>query len=133
MLQQPQQMSLCLSHQPLITTGLYKLMTPDNYSSLNQLLAVTAHVQRFIDNLQLSTEASRITPLTSTELSNAKQRWIKHCQEQAFPSEILALKTTGQTRQTNKSPCLVNNYNSFLTVPDSCGVHVEDAFTMPYK
>ena len=110
-------------------TGLHQIMISDNYSSLNRLLAVTAYFQRFVNNLRLSAEARRITPLTSTELNTAKQRWIKHCQEQAFPSEILALKTTGQTRQTNKSPCLVRQLRLFLDSGGllQCGGRIHNA------
>ena len=94
--------------------GLHQVMTPENYSSLNRLLAVTAYIQRFVDNLRLSDGARKVTPLSSAELSTAKRRWIKHCQEQAFSSEISALKSTGQIRQTNKSTCLVRQLRLFL-------------------
>ena len=94
--------------------GLHQVMTPENYSSLNRLLAVTAYIQRFFDNLRLSDGARKVTPLSPAELSTAKQRWIKHCQEQAFSSEISALKSTGQIRQTNKSTCLVRQLRLFL-------------------
>ena len=95
-------------------TVLHQVMAPEDCSSLNRLISVTAYIHHFIDNLRLSEGARRVTPLTSTELNTAKQRWIKHYQEQAFSGEISALKTTRQTRQTNKSTCLVRQLRLFL-------------------
>ena len=95
-------MNLWFSHQLLVITPAL-----GNYSSLDQLLAVTAYVQHFVNNLRLSQNARRTTPLTPTELNSAKQKWIKNCQEQAFASEISALKTAGKTKHTNRKPCLV--------------------------
>ena len=94
--------------------GLHIVITPDKFSSLEILLTVTAYVQWFIDNLRLLQEARRVGPLTSTELSTAKQKWIKNCQEQAFASEISILKSAGKKKHVNKTPNLVRQLRLFL-------------------
>jgi len=68
-------------------------------------------------------------PLTPTKLSSAKQKWIKNCQEQAFASEISALKTAGKTKHTNKKPCLVKQLRLFLHNDGlmRCGGHIYNA------
>ena len=72
-------------------TGLHQVITLTNYSSLNKLLAVTAYVYRYINNLRRS--KPRLTgPLTAEELNSAQTRWIQNCQERVYQREMSSAK-----------------------------------------
>ena len=69
---------------PLIqsSSGLHKVITPDNYSSLERLLAVTAYVQCFVYNLKRPWDARMIGPPNSR---------VECCQTemgQGFPDQV---------------------------------------------
>ena len=80
-----------------------KIITPHNYSSLERLLAVTAYVQCFTDNLKRSQNLRMTGPLTSKELNTARLQWIKTCQEGTFANELLTLKPQQGTKHRNKT------------------------------
>ena len=87
--------------------GLHRIITSDNYSSLEQLLAVTAYVQWFIANLKQRKPSRSTGPLNPGELNSARLEWIKACQEQTFTSEISAPKSQHGTKHSKKIPILV--------------------------
>ena len=95
-------------------TGLHRIITPDNYSSLERLLAVTAYVQRFINNLKQHQQSRATGPLTQTELNTARMKWIRTCQEQIFTIEISALKSQHSNKCSSKTPILVRQLRLFL-------------------
>lgn len=93
-------------------SGLHHIIQVTDYSSLNRLLAVTAYVHRFINNLCRS-QPRQSGPLTAKELGSAKMRWVKNCQEQSYPREIASIKSKpGQTGTTK--PSLVRQLRLFV-------------------
>lgn len=96
------------------STGLHKIVTPDNYSSLERLLAVTAYVQRFINNLKQCQQSRTTGPLTPAEFNTARLKWIKTCQEQIFASEISTLKSQHGAKHSNKTSPLIRRLRLFL-------------------
>ena len=106
---------VCPSNTPIqSSSGVHRIITPDNYSSLERLLAVTAYVQRFIANLKQRQPSKPTGPLNPAELNTVRLKWIKVCQEQAFTSEISALKSQHGTKRSNKTSILVRQLRLFL-------------------
>ena len=60
---------------PRHNIGLHEIITLDNYSSLDRLLAVTAYVQRFVDNCRSRSIKNR-GPLQPSELTAVHLQWI---------------------------------------------------------
>jgi len=108
------------------STGLHKVISPDNYSSLERLLAVTAYVQRFIDNLKQSQDGRMTGPLNATELNTARLKWIKASQDQVFINEISTLKSQTASK---KSSSLVRQLRLFLDSDGflRCGGRIHNA------
>ena len=96
------------------SSGVHRIITPDNYSSLERLLAVTAYVQWFIANLKQRQPSKPTGPLNPAELNTVRLKWIKACQEQAFTSEISALKSQHGAKCSNKTSILVRQLQLFL-------------------
>ena len=93
-------------------TGLYQIITLTNYSSLNRLLAVTAYMYRYINNLRRS--KPRLNgPLTAEELNSAQIRWIRNCQEHVYPKEISSAKSKPGRTKANAPP-LVRQLRLFV-------------------
>ena len=106
---------VCPSNTPIqSSTGIHRIISPDNYSSLKRLKAVTAYAQWFIANLKQRQPSRPTGPLNPTELNTARLEWIKACQEQTFTSEILALKSQHGTKCSNKISILVRQLRLFL-------------------
>ena len=68
--------------------GLHHIIKITDHSSLNRLLAVTAYVNRCINNLCRS-QPRQSGPLTPKELSSARMRWI-----QTLPRTVLSEKNS---------------------------------------
>ena len=62
-------------------TGLHQAIKLTSFSSLNRLLAVTAYVYRYVNNLCKS-QPKLTGPLTAAELSCAQRRWVQECQKE---------------------------------------------------
>ena len=71
--------------------GLHRAITLTNYSSLNRLLAVTAYVYRYTNNLRKS-QPKLTGPLTAEEFRSAQTRWVRNCQERIYPNELASSK-----------------------------------------
>ena len=106
---------VCPSNTPIqSSSGVHRIITPDNYSSLERLLAVTAYVQWFIANLKQCKPLKPTGPLNPAELNTARLKWLRACQELAFTSEISALKSQHGTKRSNKASILVRQLRLFL-------------------
>ena len=98
-----------------------------DYSSLNRLLAVTAYVHRYINNLRRS-QSRQSGPLTVKELNSAKTRWVQNCLEQSYLREIASIKSKpGQSGM--KKPPLVRHLRLFVddTGLLRCGGQIHNA------
>ena len=69
--------------------GLHQLITVSNYSTLSKLLGVTAYVLRFVQNLRKPNK--KTGALTPSELHNARNEWIKNCQQVTYHQEISSM------------------------------------------
>jgi len=61
---------------------------PYEVSSWPRLLRITAYVQRFISRLRNPDVQNNSIFLTASEISQAKQYWIRTCQAASFPTEL---------------------------------------------
>ena len=68
-------------------TGLHRIITLTNYSTLHKLLAVTTYVHRFVFNC-LHHQTPQTGPLSADELHKAKMKWIADCQREVYWQEI---------------------------------------------
>jgi len=93
-------------------TGLHQVINITNYSSLNRLLAVTAYVYRYINNLHRS-QPRQSGPLTAKELSSAQMKLVQNCQQQTYPKEIASIKSKSVHSGTKKPP-LVRQLRLFI-------------------
>ena len=106
-----------------LTVGLHQVMNVTDFSTLYKLVAVTAYVLTFIENLC----GNHLTgQLTTAELQQAKQRWIKDCQHQTFLNEI---KNLQQNSCASKRLLLVRQLHLFLDENSClrCGGHLHNA------
>jgi len=79
------------------------------FSTLNQLIAMTAYVSQFIHNCRQGTTTSRITGLlTVSGLTQAHLQWLKQIPGSVFADEVRNLKVKG-----NRLP-LVRQLRLFL-------------------
>ena len=98
---------VCHPNTPIqSSTGLHKIITPDNYSSLECSVAVKAYVQHFIDNLKQSRDVRMIGPLTATELNTARLK-------QVFTSEISMLIHNAPLSDITRFPYLLPQKHDF--------------------
>lgn len=77
------------------------LLCLENYSKLEHVLRVTAYTQRFIFNLKHPQEL-RTGVLSTVELENSLNYWIKHIQRKAFSNEINSLINNRQIDCSSK-------------------------------
>ena len=73
------------------------------------MIRVTAYVRRFIYNCKTSTTKREISSLTTNELENATELWIRNCQERVYSEEIFNLKF-----KTEKRSSLVKQLRLYL-------------------
>ena len=66
--------------------GLHAIISIDRYNTLGKLLAVTAYVFRFTDNLRVVQK--RDGPITADELTRARFQWVKDTQQAVYRREI---------------------------------------------
>ena len=83
--------------QTPFTTGLRYVFNISNYSRLNRLLVVTAHVFRFIYNLRHPRQQCT-GPISVTELDRARKSWIGDCQKEVYWREITNLVSTSPSK-----------------------------------
>ncbi|XP_065911201.1 uncharacterized protein [Dysidea avara] len=92
--------------------GLHKIIQLNNYSSLHKLLAVTAYIYRFVNNLCRSRPKLH-GPLTAKELNSAQTRWIQACQELRYPLEMASAKSKCIRPEVKRLP-LVRQLRLFM-------------------
>lgn len=85
-----------------------QIINPNRFSDFKRLLRVTAWALRFVDTLRKRNNQKG--PLTSDELSNAEQFWIKIVQSDCFSPEICCIKNSKPLPKDSKLLCL----NPFL-------------------
>ena len=78
--------------------GLHQLITVSNFSTLSKLLSVTAYVLRFIQNVRKPSK--KTGALTTSELQNARNEWIKNCQQVTYHKEISNMLSKYSPRTT---------------------------------
>lgn len=106
-------------------SGLEKIIDIESYSTLTNLLYVTAFVLRFIEYVK--SHVSKSTgPITVCELNKAQRLWIKSCQLSAFSQEI---KNLQNNPTSNKCLLLVRQLRLFLYSYDllRCGGRIHNA------
>ena len=69
-----------------------------NYSTLNRLLAVTVYTYGYIANCKTQQQRRETGPLTPSEQRHALIVWVKQCQEEVYPREIMSLTTNSAKR-----------------------------------
>ena len=94
--------------------GIDKIIDIERFSSITNLLRVTAYVNRFINNLKMKTQRKsqrNLNELRADELKNAEILWINAVQKSAFTEELSFLK-----RNDSKStpPIRVAQFGLFL-------------------
>ncbi|GFU32840.1 integrase catalytic domain-containing protein [Trichonephila clavipes] len=85
-----------------------RIIDPDKYSSLINLLRITAYIFRFVNALRRKDIVKG--PLAAEELSNAEIFWVKVTQNDFYTSEITCLKSNKTLQKDSKLLCL----NPFL-------------------
>ena len=102
--------------------GLHQLITVSNFSTLSKLLSVTAYVLRFVQNLRKPSKNTRA--LTTPELHNARNVWIKNCQQVIYHKEISNMLSKSSPRTA-----LVRQLRLFLddTGLICCGGRIHNA------
>ena len=102
--------------------GLHQLITVSKFSTLSKLLSVTVYVLRFVHNLRKPSKKTRA--LTPPKLHNARNEWIKNCQQVTYHKEISSMLS-------KSSPCktLVRQLRLFFdnTGLLSCGGRIHNA------
>lgn len=112
--------------------GLHQVITLTKYSSLNRLVAVTAYVYRYVNNLRKS-QPKLTGPLTAEELRAAHTRWIRNCQERAYSKELASAQPKpGHPKPghpTVSTPPLVRQLRLFLDKDGllRCGGRIHNA------
>ena len=76
--------------------GLHQLITVSQFSTLSKLLSVTAYVLRFVHNLRKPSK--KTGALTPSELHNARNEWIKNCQQVTYHKEISSMLSKSSPR-----------------------------------
>ena len=95
-------------------TGLHQAIKLTNFSSLNRLLAVTAYVYEYVNNLHKS-QPKLTGPLTMAELSCAQRRWVQNCQENTSSGEMSSVRSKSKRPEVSKPPlfrqlrCFIDN------------------------
>ena len=74
------------------TTGIHQLIDITAFSNLNKLLAVTAYVLRFVNNIRQPTSLRKLGTLTPSNLTQANLKWIHQVQYTVFSEEISQTK-----------------------------------------
>ena len=105
-------------------TGLHCVISINHHSTLHKLLAVTAYVIRFADNVRLSQDQRRTGPICAEEYVTAKLRWIKDTQLSVYNKEIDNLRQPKAPRlKLTQQLRLFIDSKGFLC----CGGHIHNA------
>ena len=92
------------SEPKLPDTGLHCVISINRYSTLRKLLAVTAYVVRFLDNLRVPLDQRQIGQICAEEYAKARLRWLKDTQQSVYNKEINNLQ---QLTKQPKTPRLM--------------------------
>ena len=116
------------AERPWSNLGLHCIITIDQYSSLNKLLAVTAYVNRFVANLKVQPQHRLLGALTAEELHQVNLMWVKDTQQSVYWKEINNLRLISEKPKTPRV-LLVRQLRLFLD-KDSllrCGGRIHNA------
>ena len=83
----------------LITADSSFSVWASRFSSLTQLLRVTAWIQRFISNWRKPAEERVTTELTADDIRTAKHWWIRRVQRETFPADFRRLAKKKRPKQ----------------------------------
>ena len=95
--------------QTPFTTGLHHVLNISNYSTLNRLLLIKAHVLRFIFNLRHPGHR-QTGPISATELDKARKLWIMTVRRQYIGEKLPTLHLPHRAR---KGSHLLDSFDSF--------------------
>ena len=70
------------------TVGLHCVIMLDRFNTLSKLLRVTAYVFRFIDNVRDQPDHRRYGPISATEFTTVRFKWVKDVQQDVYKKEI---------------------------------------------
>ena len=104
-------------------TGLHRILSISNYSSLTRLLRITAYLSRFIHNTK--NPNARLTGILSTqEINNSLSKWVYNCQQTYFHQEVKHLQSNSRKKKS-----LVRQLHLFLDKDGfiRCGERIHNA------
>ena len=91
--------------------GIHNIINISNYSTLEQLLPVSAYVLRFISNIKSGT-AQNTRTITVHDINKSLSLWIHSCQQTSFSKEIHSLRS--EVKQKHKRLPIVRQLRLFL-------------------
>jgi len=105
------------------STGIHHLIDVTRFSKLSKLVATTAYVFRFLNNLRQPSSLRQTGPLTTSELTQANLKWIHNTQHTTFSKEIANIQS-----RHNRLP-LVRQLRLFLDSNNllRCGGRIHNA------
>ena len=108
-------------------TGLHLVICIDRHSTLRKLLAVTAHVIRFTDNLIVPLDQRRTGPISADEYVTAR-RWLRDTQQSVYSKEINNLQQLANHPNTPRR-MLVRQLRLFIDAKGflRCGGRIHNA------
>ena len=86
----------------------------DRFSTLSKLLRVTAYVFRFIDNVRAQPDHRRYGPVSATEFTTVRFKWVKDVQQDVYKKEMANLKLVARQLKTSRLLLLVRQLRLFL-------------------
>ena len=107
-------LSICLVQKSMKTKAeeiAGKLVEPNNFSKMKNLLKTTAYVTRYIFNISHKAEERKFQPLNNEDIENAERYWIREIQKEHFKEEINALTKGRVIRNTSKLNTLSPYYD----------------------
>ncbi|XP_074649952.1 uncharacterized protein LOC141905073 [Tubulanus polymorphus] len=118
---------MSIQHEQLEKAGILKIIDPEKYGSLTELVRVTAYLLRYLHNLR--NPADRVSgELTADEIKTAENKWVMDLQKTYFKSELNQL-----TDQKLKRGNLVKQLKIFIDDRGliRCGSRVQNS-SLPY-
>ena len=109
--------SLVNANRNYATTDLDQVIDCCRHNNLSKVLRITAYVLRFVKNLRCSIQKTEktVNELTSCEIDEAENRFLKSIQAKVFSKEMEFLKENKRTAP----PIYVTQFGLYL---DSCGI-----------
>lgn len=109
-------------------TGVHRIILIDRHSTLRKLLAVTACVIRFTDNLRVPPDQRRYGPICAEEFVAARLRWVKDVQGSVYHKEVTNLQHLARLPNTPRL-MLVRQLRLFIDAKGfvRCGGRIHNA------